>query len=151
MSPDIWLEVSFLKTHQDAKLPTCNNPTPTGDSGYDVYSVEPAIIPAGGSEVVPVGLTVANISPGYWFRIEARSGLGFKHGISPHPGIIDNSYRGDLAIKLYNHSRKDYYVEKGDRIAQLVFYNIIQPTNISFVDSVSQTDRGEGGFGSTGK
>jgi len=149
----------------------------TGDSGYDLVSVVNTTIPAGsqgastieevplskytdinkhykvGSAIVDVGLTVAYIQPGYWFRIEGRSGLGFKHGISPHFGIIDNGYRGDLAVKLYNFTDVDYNVSIGDRIAQIVVYPLID-ANMSFSafsisDSVS--DRGDGGFGSTGK
>ena len=144
------IKIEFLKTHPDAKLPHCGRIDPlTGDSGYDIYCVEPAIIEPGGSDVVPVGLTVASIEEGYWFRIEGRSGLGFKHGIHPFNGIIDNSYRGDLSIKLYNFSNNPAYIEKGDRIAQIVVYPIIQP-KMSWTDEISQSDRGDKGFGSSG-
>ncbi len=144
-------EIRFIKTHEDAKLPTRNHNTldGLGDSGYDVYSVEPAIIEPGGSEVIPVGLTLAHISPGYWFRIEARSGLGFKKGIIPHFGIVDNPYRGDLGVKLYNFGKQPVYIEKGDRIAQFVVYPLIN-TTMSFTDEITQTQRGEKGLGSSG-
>jgi len=144
-------EIRFIKTHEDAKLPTRNHDTfdGLGDSGYDVYSVEPAIIEPGGSEVVEVGLTLAYISPGYWFRVEARSGLGFKKGIMPHFGIIDAGYRGNLGIKLYNLGKHPVYIEKGDRIAQFVIYPLINAT-MSFADEISQTQRGGNRLGSSG-
>lgn len=145
------VELQFLKTHEDAQLPSCKRIDQfTGDTGYDLHSVEPAIIEPGGSEVVPVGLTLADISPGYWFKIEARSGLGFKHGIIPFGGIIDNQYRGDLAVKLFNHGKQPVYLEKGDRIAQIVVYPLIQPS-VSWAKEVSETERGQQGFGSSGR
>ena len=82
-----------------------NNKEPgTGDTGFDLVAVEQTTILQRGSAVVPVGLTLADITPGYWIRIEPRSGLGFKHNLQPHLGVIDNGYRGDLAVKLYNFS-----------------------------------------------
>lgn len=142
--------VKFKKTHEDAVLPKANNSElATGDSGYDLVSVEDVWISRGMSNIVPVGLTVADITPGYWFRIEPRSGLGFKHSIQPHLGVIDNGYRGDLAVKLYNFSQEqDYQVKKGDKIAQIVFYPVIQPV-MTFSDEITETSRGEKGFGSS--
>ena len=143
------LTVKFKKTHDDAKLPTVNNEEcMTGDSGYDLFAVEDTTIPARGSAVVPVGLTLADITPGYWFRIEPRSGLGFKHGLQPHLGVIDNQYRGDLGVKLYNFSDTDAVIEKGKGCAQLVVYRLLQPI-IEWADEVSDTNRGADGFGSS--
>ena len=144
------VSVKFKKTHDDSVLPMANNnETATGDSGYDLVSVEDVWISRNSSAVVPVGLTVADITPGYWFRIEPRSGLGFKHNIQPHLGVIDNGYRGDLSVKLYNFSSdNDYHVKKGDKIAQIVVYPMIQP-EMSFVDEVTETSRGANGFGSS--
>ncbi len=161
------MKLKLIKTHKDAKLPSQNNKTSNGtsDTGYDLYAVEDTIVPyavtqfkycddwygvRAGSAVVPVGLEVAYIEPGYWFRIEARSGMGFKHGIQPHPGIIDNQYRGDLGIKLYNLTEKEYVVKAGDKIAQIVAYPLIE-MNVEFVDKKEKTVRGEKGFGSSGK
>ena len=131
-------------------LPQANNTAEgTGDSGFDLVAVEDVYISFGQSAVVPVGLTLADISPGYWCRIEPRSGLGFKHSIQPHLGVIDNGYRGDLAVKLYNFSNDtDYQVKKGDKIAQLVFYPLLQP-EIQFTNTLTRTDRGSDGFGSS--
>lgn len=143
------VDIQLKKTHPDAVLPQANNPEPgTGDTGFDLTAVETTTIPAKGSAVVPVGLTLARISPGYWIRIEPRSGLGFKHNIQPHLGVIDNGYRGDLGVKLYNFGDDDYIVEKLSRIAQLVVYPLIQPA-FSFTDHVSESVRGDKGFGSS--
>lgn len=83
--------ITFIKTHEDAKLPQRNNKEPLiGDSGYDIYAVEDAIIPANGTMTVPIGLELGYIEPGYWIKIESRSGLFFKHGISAFAGVVDN-------------------------------------------------------------
>lgn len=140
------VELVFVKTHANAKLPTKNNDT---DTGFDVYSVENVRVHARSSAIVEVGLTVGYITPGYWIRIEGRSGLGFKHGIQPHAGIIDNGYRGNASIKLYNHSDTDYQIAAGDRIAQFVVYKN-HPVQIS-EGAVAASDRGDKGFGSSGK
>lgn len=143
------IKVKFLKTHEDAILPKVNNNAwATGDSGYDIFCVEDVTIPARGTTVAPVGVTVADISPGYWFRIEPRSGLGFKHNIQPHLGVIDNQYRGDLGVKLYNFSDKDVTIEKGKAVAQFVVYPLVQ-VDVDWSDEVTETDRGAKGFGSS--
>lgn len=127
-----------------------NNIIGTGDTGYDIFAVEDKVIPARGSAVVDTGIEVAYISPGFWFKIEARSGLGFKYSVAPHPGIVDNPYRGNLGIKLYNYSDVPYEVKKGDRIAQMVFYPIVEP-HIGWLGEKVDTERNEKGFGSSGK
>ena len=143
--------VKFVKTHDNAELPKANNSEiGTGDSGYDLTAVEDVLIPGNGSAVVPVGLTLAYIEKGYWFRIEPRSGLGFKHSLQPHLGVIDNGYRGDLGVKLYNFKSSSYTVKKGDRIAQFVVYPLIQP-QCEWADDVVDSDRGDKGFGSSDK
>lgn len=143
------IKVKFLKTHEDAILPKVNNNAwATGDSGYDIFCVEDVTIPARGTTVAPVGITVADISPGYWFRIEPRSGLGFKHNIQPHLGVIDNQYRGDLGVKLYNFSDKDVTIEKGKAVAQFVVYPLVQ-VDVDWSNEVTETDRGAKGFGSS--
>ena len=141
------VKMEFVKTHKDAKLPARAH---ASDSGYDLTSVEEATIPAKGSAVVPVGLTLGYLEPGWWFRIEPRSGLGFKKSLQPHLGIIDNGYRGDLGVKLYNFSGSDWVLPAGSKIAQLVLYPHIT-ANVSWVEEVTEADRGEAGFGSTDK
>ena len=88
------VEIKFTSTHEDAVLPVANNSeTGTGDTGYDLTSIEDVRILPNGSRVIPVGLKLAYVTPGYWFRIEPRSGLGFKKSVQPHLGVIDNGYR----------------------------------------------------------
>jgi deoxyuridine 5'-triphosphate nucleotidohydrolase len=138
--------LKFEKTHELAKLPTKNHES---DTGYDVYSIEDKVVPARSSAVVGVGLKFADIPEGYWVKVESRSGLGFKHGITAHPGIIDNGYRGDAGIKLYNLTDVDYQIKAGDRIAQFVVYmNIGMQVEWG---TVQESARGEKGFGSSGK
>lgn len=136
----------FEKTHPNAKLPSKNHDS---DTGYDVYSIEDTVVPARGSAVVNVGLKFADIPEGYWIKVESRSGLGFKHGITAHPGIIDNGYRGDAGIKLYNLTDTPYEIKAGDRIAQFVVYmNMHMQVDWG---TVQASTRGEKGFGSSGK
>jgi dUTP pyrophosphatase len=143
--------IKLKRTHPDAVLPTANNKEPgAGDTGFDLVAIEDMFVPPSSSAVVGVGLTLADISPGYWIRIEPRSGLGFKHNIQPHLGVIDNGYRGDLGVKLYNFttSGDGYHVHKGDKIAQLVVYPLIQPI-FEFTEQITDTARGDKGFGSS--
>ena len=144
------VELKFTRSHDDAVLPTANNSeTGTGDTGYDLTAIEDVRILPNGSKVVPVGLKLAYVTPGFWFRIEPRSGLGFKKSVQPHLGVIDNGYRGDMGVKLYNfHDFNDVQIRKGDKIAQLVIYELLQP-NVSWADEVSESARGEKGFGSS--
>jgi len=122
----------------------------TCDSGYDIFACEDVIIPKKDKKIVPTGIQVGYISPGYWFKIESRSGLSFKYGILAHPGIIDNGYRGDLGVTLYNHSSSDYQILTGDKIAQLVIYPVID-ADVSWTNEVIMTPRNDRGIGSSGK
>lgn len=145
------IRICFVKAHEDARLPERNNKEPlVGDSGYDVYAVEDALIPANGKANVPIGLEIGYITPGYWIRVESRSGLFFKHGITSFCGILDNAYRGFLGISLINNTNIDYQVKKGDRISQLVIYKLIEPETC-WVESKDITSRGDKGFGSSGR
>jgi len=145
------IEIQFVKTHVDAVLPAQNHTDPLcGDSGLDVTSVTDAVIPARGAAMVEVGLQLGYISPGYWIRVESRSGLQFKHGISAFNGIIDNPYRGNMGIRLLNNTDTDYQVKKGDRIAQFVVYPLVAATT-GFIDEPTETSRGSKGFGSSGR
>lgn len=145
------IEILFKKVHDFAKLPVKANAEPaTGDSGYDIFSVEEVFVPARGAAVVPVGLRLAYITPGYWFRIEPKSGLGFKYGLQPHLGIIDNQYRGDMGIKIYNFSDIGYTYNIGDKVAQFVVYKLLN-SKVDWSDKIYETNRGSQGFGSTGR
>jgi dUTP pyrophosphatase len=138
--------IAFEKTHPNAILPSKTYPQ---DVGWDLYAVEDVTIPAKGQNNVNIGLKLAFLDEGYWFKIESRSGLAFKHDIVAFAGIIDNTYRGNVGIKLFNFGNNDYHVKTGDRIAQMVIYM----ENIDFDvqwGKVVETNRGSGGFGSTG-
>jgi dUTP pyrophosphatase len=160
--------IKWKSVHPDAKLPDLAHSDPlTGDTGYDVYAVEKTIIPPGycrdtyvdlglkkhvtntGSAVVPTGLEVAYITPGYWFTIKGKSGLGFKYHLVPHFGVIDCSYRGGLGIKIYNLNDYNYICNKGDKIAQLVIHKLYH-ADMEWSDEKHETTRNEKGFGSTG-
>jgi len=136
----------FKKTHDNASIPVKNH---IDDTGLDVTSVVDITIPANGSAIVDVGLKFAYIEPGFWVQVSGRSGLGFKHGIMPHPGIIDEGYRSDAGVKLYNLSNKDYKVKAGDKIAQFVIYKNYPVTCIE--GEITESERGEKGFGSSGR
>lgn len=140
------IEVKFLKTHPDAQLPT---KAYEEDNCFDLYGVEDVIVPNKSSAIVPVGLTCAYITPGFGFVVRPRSGLGFKAGLQPHLGEIDNGYRNDLAIKIYNFSYNDYAFKKGDRIAQIKIEKVWD-TEVSFVEEIISANRGAAGIGSSG-
>jgi dUTP pyrophosphatase len=140
------IRIHFIKTHPDAILPSKKN---ISDTGYDLTAVENVKIPAKDCALIPTGLQVAKTEKGLWYLILPRSGMGFKHSIQPHLGVIDNSYRGDLAVKLYNFSNDDYNVLKGDRVAQIAYFPLlcVEP---AWASEIEETDRGSNGFGSSG-
>jgi dUTP pyrophosphatase len=145
------IRIQFVKTHEDSRLPERNNKEHlTGDTGYDIYSVEEVDIKPHSTIIVPIGLDIGFIEPGYWIRIESRSGMFFRNGVTAFPGVIDCSYRGKLGAALINNSDLPYTVKKGDRIAQLVVYNLLEP-KISWVEKKHETSRGDKGFGSSGR
>lgn len=119
-------------------------------AGYDLYSSESAVIPAQGQGMVATDISII-VPVGTYGRVAPRSGLAVKHGISTGAGVIDADYRGEVKIVLFNHSKKDFEIKSGDRIAQLVLEQIIN-ADIAVItkDQLDDTERGEGGFGSTG-
>ena len=119
-----------------------------GSAGYDVRTIENAQIFPGSSHQFKTGLKLA-IPSGYVGLIEPRSGLSFKNCVENGAGVIDSDYRGEIRIHLYNHGSGTVDIQAGDRIAQLLIQAHEIPEFIS-VNSLDQTDRGEGGFGSTG-
>ena len=116
----------------------------------DLFSIEDISIPPHSSAIVGIGIQLGGITPGYWFRIEPRSGLGFKKNLQPHLGIIDNGYRGDLGVKLYNFSNEPQTISKGQGVAQAIVYEMI-PTEVSFItkEEARGTERGDKRFGSS--
>lgn len=150
-SPFKQIRISFVKTHEDAHLPERNNKEYlTGDTGYDIYAVEDVCIQPHSTINVPIGLDIGYIEQGYWIRIESRSGMFFRNGITAFAGVIDCSYRGKLGAALINNTDIEYKVSKGDRIAQLVVYKLIEPV-ITWAEHKDETSRGDKGFGSSGR
>ena len=101
-----------------------------------------------GSLTIDTGVHAA-IDEGYCGFIKSKSGLNVKHGLTTD-GVIDAHYTGSIAVKLYNHTKEPYAFKAGDKIAQLVILPCIMP-HLELVDSLEETDRGDGGFGSTGR
>ena len=141
------MTLRFTRIHPDAVLPAYAHPS---DAGMDVRSVADLVIPAGGRALVPTGL-VAIIPPMYEIQVRPRSGLALKHGVTVlnTPGTIDSGYRGEIGVILANFGDREFSVSKGDKVAQLVFAPVVQP-EIEETDTIDDTDRGAGGFGSTG-
>ena len=137
-----------------------NNPDPTyakeGDSGFDLraYIDEPVTLKPLERKLIPTGLKF-ELSPNTELQVRPRSGMALKHGISVlnTPGTVDEGYRGDVGIIAVNLSNEDYTIQPGERIAQAVIMNVIghRVSNLEKVETLTETERGEGGFVSTGK
>ena len=121
-----------------------------GAAGMDVVSAEDVTIVPGGRHAVATGLALA-IPPGFEVQVRPRSGLALKHGISvPNaPGTIDSDYRGELKVILINLGEAPFEIRRGDRVAQLVLAPVTRASWLE-TDELDETERGEGGFGSTG-
>lgn len=121
-----------------------------GAAGMDVVSAEDVTIAPGERHPVATGLSLA-IPPGYEIQVRPRSGLAFRHGITvPNtPGTIDSDYRGELKVLLINHGTLPFAIARGDRVAQLVLAPVVQAGWVE-VEELDATERGDGGFGSTG-
>jgi dUTP pyrophosphatase len=112
--------------------------------------VDAAIIEEFKKTTIKDPLEMRGIEKGYWIRIESRSGMFFRNGITAFQGVIDCSYRGKLGASLINNTDVSYQVKTGDRIAQLVVYKLLEPT-ISWAETKDETTRGDKGFGSSGR
>lgn len=136
------------KLHEDAVIPSRAK---EGDAGMDLSSVENVVVPARGQALVGTGLAMQVASTCY-ARVAPRSGLAVKNGIYVGAGVVDSGYRGEIKVLLFNHSDKDFTINKGDRIAQIIFEMIATPQVLEEVpyEELTKTDRGDGGFGSTG-
>lgn len=146
-----------VKLDEGAKMPTRAHET---DAGLDIYSREELIVPAKESAIFDTGVHIE--LPKMVFNtgfigheyntvgfLKSKSGLNVKHGITSE-GVIDVGYTGSIKVKLYNHSGSDYRVKAGDKISQLVILPILTPTPY-IVDSLEETERGDNGFGSSGR
>jgi dUTP pyrophosphatase len=122
-------------------------------AGMDLRAAitEAITITPGERRLIPTGIAIA-LPPGFEAQVRPRSGLAFKHGIGMvnAPGTIDADYRGEVGVILINHGQQDFLITRGDRIAQLVIANYARATWLQ-QDSLDETERGQGGFGHTGK
>ncbi|TFK74478.1 dUTP diphosphatase [Pluteus cervinus] len=136
----------LVKRHSEkAKVPTRGSAL---SAGYDLYSAERKVIPAHGKALVDTQISIA-VPVGTYGRVAPRSGLASKFMIDTGAGVIDADYRGLVFVLLFNYSDKDFQVEEGDRIAQLILERIYTPEALE-VQDLDETLRGAGGFGSTG-
>ena len=125
-----------------------------GAAAMDLHACMDAAvtIPAGERRMIPTGIAIALPSADYAALVFARSGLGIKKGVclSNGVGVIDSDYRGEIGVGLVNLGSEPYTVQPGDRIAQLMVVPVVQPT-VTVAEDLDDTDRGAGGFGSTGR
>lgn len=145
MSLENMVKVKIKKLHPDAKLPSYAK---YGDAGMDVYSVGDAVIKAGERASIPTGLSM-QLPPGHVCLVWDKSGLAANQGLKTMAGVIDHTFRGECNIVVYNTSKEDYLIKKGQKIAQL----LIQPIITAELEEVAELDesvRGANGFGSTG-
>eukprot|EP00899_Mesostigma_viride_P027138 jgi/Mesvir1/7609/Mv06340-RA.1 len=117
-------------------------------AGYDLSSAHDCVIPARGKGIAKTDLAIS-IPEGTYARIAPRSGLAWKNHIDLGAGVVDYDYRGNIGVVMFNHSETDFVVRKGDRVAQLILEKIMTPDVLEVAD-LDDTERGEGGFGSTG-
>lgn len=145
------LEVKVLENGFGLPLPKYET---EGAAGLDLFAAtkenKKILIAPSSAEMIPTGIAIA-VPSGYEAQIRPRSGLAAKNGITVlnSPGTIDSDYRGEILVILINHSKKDFEVVRGMRIAQMVISKIEQ-FNLISVDELNTTDRGKDGFGSTG-
>jgi dUTP pyrophosphatase len=138
-------ELRVKKLVQDAIIPTRGS---SGAVGYDLYSVDEIVLPP--SQRTLVGTGVAVVLPmDVYGRVAPRSGLTVKHGIHVGAGVIDPDYTGEIKVALFNLGDVPFEIKKGDRIAQLVLERCETP-DVREIDTLDETGRGAGGFGSTG-
>ena len=144
-------EIKFVNTSE--------NPDPVwakeGDSGFDLRANESGILKPLERMLVSTGLFF-EIPKGYDIEVKSRSGLAFKHGIGVLTGTIDQNYRGEVKVLLFNISNENFEFKKGERIAQAIVRNRISDdfgvmVKMGSIEELSETERGSGGFGSTGK
>ena len=147
----VQLRVKPLDHFKGLELPRYETP---GSAGMDLRAALPEDAPVtlapGQWQLIPTGLAIA-LPEGYEAQIRPRSGLAAKHAIScvNTPGTVDSDYRGEIRVNLINHGREPFTIQSGERIAQMIIAPVIQAV-WDEVDSLDETERGSGGFGSTG-
>ncbi len=143
-------QLKIKKVRENAKLPTRGT---VGSAGMDLYACidEPITLKGGDKAVIPTGIAIGLDTPEYAAFVYARSGLAIKHGIGllNSVGVIDSDYRGEICVGVINQLKEPYTIEPFERIAQMVIQPVALPELVE-VESLDETDRGAGGFGSTG-
>lgn len=140
------MKIKFKKLTEDAKIPNYAHP---GDAGMDLFSQENKTLQPGERYLFKLGIAM-ELEPGYAFIIKDKSSIPFKYGVTTLGGVVDAGYRGDIGVIMLNTSKEEVTFEKGQKIAQAVIIPIANP-KVEEVEELSDTSRGEGGFGSTGK
>lgn len=140
------MQIKVKRLHPDAILPSYAHP---GDAGMDLFALETIEVPAKSSARIRTGIAL-EIPDGYVGLCWDKSGLAMNHGIKVLGGVIDSGYRGELILGVSNLSNTSYRFEKGHKVMQLLIQAVESPEIIE-VNELSDTDRGEDGFGSTGK
>ena len=138
-------QLCFKRLDPRALLPTRGS---AHAAGLDIYSIEDVAIEPGKRALVRTGLAVA-IPEGYYGRVAPRSGLATKHGLDVLAGVIDSDYRGEVCCLLFNTGDETIHLPAQSKICQLILEKIVTPTAV-WADELNDTDRGGGGFGSTG-
>jgi dUTP pyrophosphatase len=130
--------------------PKARAPSPgwNSDAGYDLYSASEVKIPKRGKALITTDISI-EFPENTYGQILPRSGLANKYSITTGAGVIDRGYTGKIKVLLFNHSERDYFVKEGDRVAQLICVHYSKP-EVTIVEELPQTDRGDLGFGSSG-
>lgn len=142
------MKVLFKKLHPDAVIPKYATP---GAAGADLVSLTQTDLGPGDRALISTGLGI-ELEVGLEARVQSRSGLAWNHGVAVlnSPGCIDSDYRGEIRVLLINHGTETFYIKPGDRVAQLIISPVIRGEFV-VADELSETKRGNGGFGSTGQ
>lgn len=150
MSPSLVVQISPVAGNEDLPLPRQFS---RAAAGYDLSAAvrEPMVLPPGSYRVVPTGVRVA-LPEGFEAQVRPRSGLAARHGIGllNSPGTIDSDYRGEIHVILFNFGTEPFTIRRGERIAQMIVARV-EAIEWTVVDTLESTERGEGGFGHTGR
>jgi len=140
------IKVEIKKINNDAKIPVYAH---EGDAGMDIYSAESVVVEAGAHVKIHTGIAM-EIPSGFVGLVWDKSGISMNYGLKTLGGVIDAGYRGEVVIGVVNLSKKNYSVEKGCKIAQMLIQKVESP-EVKEVKELNNSERGEKGFGSTGK
>ncbi len=150
MTPTFQLKILDERLGKDIPLPTYAT---EGSAGMDLRAClqAPKVLEPGETTLIPTGMAIYLADPNYAATLLPRSGLGHKHGVvlGNLVGLIDSDYQGELMVSCWNRGHKPFTIEVGERIAQMVILPVVQ-AKFEIVDAFESSDRGEGGFGSTG-